>query len=66
MNYELRAPINENYSIIEQILTNRGIKYEDIDHYLSVSEMDNLPSTKLKNIDKAISILLKHIENPES
>jgi hypothetical protein len=36
--YKLINPINENYTALEQVLTNRGIAYEDIPHYLNVSE----------------------------
>lgn len=61
MKYELRAPINQDYSVLQQILTNRGIKYEDIDHYLNVSEQDNLSPLLLKNIEGAAKILCKHL-----
>lgn len=61
MKYTLRNPINENYNTIEQIFTNRGIKLEDIEHYVKVTEQDNLDCTKLKNIKGAAKLLLKHI-----
>lgn len=32
MRYELKAPIDKNLSVVEQILKVRGI--EDVDHYL--------------------------------
>ena len=38
MKYKLIKPINENYSAIEQILTNRNIKHEDINSYLNTSD----------------------------
>lgn len=34
MNFKLKNPINPNYDTTTQILTNRGIKEEDIQHYL--------------------------------
>ena len=40
MKYELNGKINPNYSAIEQILVNRGIKYEDIHHYLNTTDDD--------------------------
>ena len=40
MKYKLIAPINKNYNTIEQILTNRGIKYKDIEHYLNTTDED--------------------------
>ena len=35
MRYQLIKPMNSNYSAIEQILTNRGIPYEEVSHYLN-------------------------------
>ena len=43
MKYKLIKPINQNYSIIEQILTNRGIPLKDIPHYLNTTDADINP-----------------------
>lgn len=43
MKYKLIKPINENYSTIEQILTNRNIKHEDIKQYLNTTD-ENISS----------------------
>lgn len=40
MKYSLIKPINPNYNAIEQILTNRGIKQENIEHYLNTTDAD--------------------------
>lgn len=40
MKYKLINKVNPKYSVIEQILTNRGIKIEDIQHYLNPSSKD--------------------------
>ena len=40
MKYQLIKPVNLEYSAIEQILTNRGIKHEDIKHYLNTTDND--------------------------
>lgn len=40
MKYQLINPINSNYSTIEQILTNRNISYNTIEHYLHTKEED--------------------------
>lgn len=40
MKYQLINPINLNYSAIEQILTNRGVRYEDIFHYINTTDND--------------------------
>jgi single-stranded-DNA-specific exonuclease len=66
IEYELINPINENYSALEQVLTNRGMAYEDIPHYLNVTNSDNLSPLKLKNIEKAAQIIIKHISNDDA
>ena len=38
MKYKLIKPIDENYSAIEQVLTNRGISYKDISAYLKTTD----------------------------
>lgn len=40
MKYQLLKPINPNYSALEQVLTNRGIAYKDIQHYLNTTDGD--------------------------
>ena len=40
MKYQLLRPINNNYSALEQILTNRGIAQSDIQHYLNTTDDD--------------------------
>ena len=40
MKYKLIKEINPNYSAIEQVLTNRGISYNDIKHYLNTTDSD--------------------------
>ena len=40
MKYQLISPINQNYSTIEQILTNRGVPYTEIYHYLNTTDND--------------------------
>ena len=40
MKYKLIKPINENYSAIEQILTNRNIPYNDLQDYLNTTDED--------------------------
>jgi len=47
--------------IFDTIMQQRGI--EDIEHFLNPTEEDLLPLNSLINIDKAYSILMKHIEN---
>ena len=40
MKYQLIKPINPNYSTIEQILTNREIDINEIQHYLNTTDED--------------------------
>ena len=40
MKYQLIKPVNENYSAIEQILTNRDVPYGNIEHYLNTTDED--------------------------
>lgn len=59
MKYELIGK-NNLLSPIETVLRNRGI--EDIQSFLHVKEKDIIHWSKLKNIDKAVDCLLKHID----
>ena len=61
MEYQL---INEqNYDILTQILINRGIKLEDIHHYLNTTDDDILDPQLLDNLRPAAQMLLTHIVN---
>jgi len=40
MKYQLRGTINPNYSAIEQVLINRGILHDEINHYLHTTDAD--------------------------
>lgn len=60
MNYNLLGT-NNIFEPIATVLKNRGV--EDIEKYLSPSEFDLIHYSKLKNIDKGVSLLLKHIDD---
>lgn len=65
MKYKLIKPINQNYSPIEQILTNRGIPYHEIQHYLNTTDND-INSFNLLGKDKlhaAAAVLITTIKN---
>ena len=68
MKYQLIKPINNNYSTIEQILTNRNIPLEEVEHYLNTTDNDiNEPEELGENILKtAAATLMKHIANKDS
>ena len=40
MRYKLIKEINEKYTPIQQILTNRGIPFNEIHHYLNTTDKD--------------------------
>ena len=47
MKYKLISPINKSYSIQQQILTNRGIPINELDHYLHTTDEDVNPPEAL-------------------
>ena len=64
MKYQLLKPINSNYSTIETILTNRGIRYEDCYHYLHAS-FDDVSSPLdfgEDNLKHAAELIIKNIK----
>lgn len=63
MRYELKAPIDKNLSVVEQVLTVRGIK--DVNHYLNVSDADIYPPEQIKNIQEGARMLIKHIKDDD-
>ena len=66
MNYKLIKPINEHYSAKEQILTNRGIAFDDIDNYLHTKEL-NSPLLLGKDVlFKATSLLVSKINDSKN
>lgn len=65
MKYKLIKPINPSYSIVQQILTNRNIPHNEIQHYLYTADSDiNAPEAlgqdKLK---AAATLLIKTIQS---
>ena len=61
MEYQLIAPRDPFYSPIEQVLVNRGIKLDDIHHYLNTTDEDILPAAAITNIHRGVEMLAKHI-----
>ena len=63
MRYQLIKPINPDYSTIEQILTNRGIKREDVYHYLNTTDDDISSPLDLgeKSLNAAAQTIIQHI-----
>ena len=63
MEYKLISEKNNNLSVIQQVLINRGIALKDIDHYLNTTENDNLDPALIERIKDGVMILIKHINN---
>lgn len=63
MNYVLREPRDTTKTALVQILVNRGIKEEDIWHYLNTTDNDLIDPSTIEHIDEGAKLLLKHIEN---
>ena len=65
MKYQLINQINNNYSAIEQVLTNRHIPLAEISHYLNTTDNDiNSPEALgQKCLMEAATALIQHIKN---
>ena len=63
MKYQLINKTNPSFSAVEQILVNRGIKYEDIDHYLKTTDDDILDPETIDFLTSGVKLLVKHIGN---
>ena len=64
MNDELiKNPYHQKLSLLETVLTNRGIKIENITNYLNTTEDDIIDPKKIKNIDQGAKLLISHIKN---
>ena len=64
MEYQLitsRFPSNEPLKMVEQILFNRGIHPNDIQHYLNTTDNDILDPNLISGIRQGAEILVKHI-----
>ena len=64
MKYKLIAPVNPSYSAIEQVLTNRGIPYDEINHYLNTTDEDinSYNSFGEDNLKHAAAALIRCIQ----
>ena len=63
MEYQLlasRIPPRE-LSAVEQVLFNRGIDPENVEHYLHTTDEDILNPKMIKNVEEGAKVLVKHI-----
>ena len=65
MNFKLITTPTENWGAIVQILVNRGIKKENIEHYLHTSDEDinSFESLGVNNLKAAAAALIHAIQN---
>ncbi len=64
MEYQLIAPQfppNKVLTAVEQVLANRGIAPENVEHYLNTTNKDIVDPLLIKNIKKGAKMLIKHI-----
>lgn len=61
MEYRLRAPEFPMYTPVEQVLVNRGIPYDQINHYLNTTDNDILDPRLIPHLDEGAKMLIKHI-----
>lgn len=64
MEYQLivpRIPLDCVVTAVEQVLANRGIAPQNVEHYLHTTDQDILDPQIIMNMDEGIKILIKHI-----
>ena len=62
MRYQLINPVDESMSALEQVLFNRGINPNEIEHFKYPSQKDIVDPLKLENMTEGAKMLIKHIE----
>lgn len=55
------APVTDGLTAVEQVLANRGIKPENIEHYLNTTNKDILDPKLIMNMREGATMLIKHI-----
>ena len=64
MEYQLivpRIPLKEELSVVEQVLANRGIAPENVEHYINTTDADILNPALIANIEEGVKMLIKHV-----
>ena len=68
MEYQLlapRIPPERELTAIEQVLFNRGIAPENVEHYLNTTDADILDPKLIMNIREGAQMLIKHISQSD-
>ena len=64
MEYQLiapRIPLKDVMSAVEQVLANRGIAPENVEHYLNTTDEDILSPMLIMNIEEGVKVLIQAI-----
>lgn len=65
MKYKLIKNVNPKYNAVQQILSNRGIPFNEIHHYLNTTDKDinDAEMLGLDILNQAVTALIKIIQN---
>ena len=64
MEYQLitpEFPLKKGSTVVERVLANRGIKPEDVNHYLHTNDEDILDPSLIANIKEGAQMLIRHV-----
>lgn len=64
MEYQLitpSLPLNKELTAVEQVLANRGIYPEHVNHYINTTDEDILPPSLIANMKEGAQMLIKHV-----
>ena len=64
MEYQLiipRIPLDKELTAVEQVLANRGIYPEHVDHYINTTDEDILSPDLIANMREGAQMLIKHV-----
>ena len=64
MEYQLimpRIPLKNATTAVEQVLANRGISPENVEHYLHTTDADICDPSMIMNMREGAAMLVKHI-----
>jgi single-stranded-DNA-specific exonuclease len=61
LNYQLIAPRIPGISTIEQVLVNRGIELNEVEHYLHTTDKDILNPLMIDRLEDGVKMLISHI-----
>ncbi len=64
MEYQLiipQIPLRKELTAVEQVLANRGISPDNVDHYLNTTDEDIFNPLLIMNIKEGVKTLVNHI-----